>query len=139
MAEQIKTLVSRLVEEVWNRGDYGVVDELIADDYVGHPSEVRGTEGYRQFFMALRRAFPDLEFTIDDQVADGDKVVVRWTARGTHDGEYFGISPTGRAGVITGIEVLQFADGKATACWGEVDQLGLLQQLGVLSLPAPTT
>jgi steroid delta-isomerase-like uncharacterized protein len=137
MAEQIKTLVSRLVDEVWNRGRYDVVDDLVDDNYVGQPSEVRGTEGYKQFFMALRGAFPDLEFTIDDQVAEGDKVVVRWTARGTHDGEYFGIPPTGRAGVITGMEVLQFADGKAITCWGEVDQLGLLQQLGVLSLPVP--
>ncbi|MPZ87206.1 MAG: ester cyclase [Nitriliruptorales bacterium] len=139
MAEQIKTLVRRLVEEVWNRGDYAVVDELVGDDYLGHPSEVRGTEGYKQFFMALRGAFPDIEFTIQDQIAEGDKVVVRWTARGTHDGDYFGIPPTGRAGVITGVEVLKFADGKATTCWGEVDQLGLLQQLGVISLPVPAT
>jgi steroid delta-isomerase-like uncharacterized protein len=135
MAEQIKTLVSRLVDEVWNRGRYAVVDELIDDAYLGQPSEVRGTEGYKKFFMALRGAFPDLEFTIDEQVAEGDKVVVRWTARGTHDGDYFGIPRTGKAGVITGIEVLQFAEGKAITCWGEVDQLGLLEQLGVVSLP----
>lgn len=137
MSEQIKTLVSRLIDEVWNQGRYDVVDELVDDSYVGQPSEVRGTEGYKQFIMALRRAFPDLEFTIEDQIAEGDKVVVRWTARGTHDGEYFGIQPTGRAGVITGMEVLQFTDGKATTCWGETDQLGLLQRLGVLPVPAP--
>ncbi|MDP8929091.1 MAG: ester cyclase, partial [Actinomycetota bacterium] len=74
MSEQIKTLVSRLIDEVWNQGRYDVVDELVDDSYVGQPSEVRGTEGYKQFIMALRGAFPDLEFTIEDQIAEGDKV-----------------------------------------------------------------
>lgn len=137
MSEQ-KTLVDRLVEEVWNRGDLAVVDELVGDDYVGHPSDVRGTEGYKEFFAELRRAFPDIQFAIEDQIAEGDKVVARWTAHGTHQGEYFGVPPTGKPGVITGIEVLRFADGKAVECWGEVDQLSLLQQLGVVSSPGDT-
>lgn len=135
MSERNKALARAIADQVWSRGNYDLVDELIAEDYVGHPSEVRGTEGYKQFFADLRRAFPDVHFTVDDTIAEGNRVVVRWTCRGTHRGEYEGIPPTGRRAEFTGVDALSFVDGKATECWGQVDMLGLLTQLGVISLP----
>lgn len=132
---ELKQLAERLIEEVWNRGDMGVVDELVDDEYISHSSGARGSEGYKKFFADLRRAFPDIHFTMEDKIAEGDTVVVRWTARGTHQGEYQGIPPTGRAGVITGIEVARFADGKKVESWGEFDRLGIMQQLGVIPPP----
>jgi steroid delta-isomerase-like uncharacterized protein len=142
MSEENKSLVRHLIEEVWDRGDFGVVDELVASEYVGHsPSvatETRGTEGYKQFFVGLRTAFPDLRFTVEDQIADGDRVVSRWTARGTHQGEFAGIPPTGRQGVIRGTSTFRIAEGKVVECWTNMDDLGLLQQLGILPVPAQT-
>lgn len=135
MSEDVTTLVRRLVDEVWSGGDFTAVDELVSDDYVGHPSQVRGTEGYKDYFGELRRAFPDISFTIEDVISEDDKAVVRWTARGTHEGAYSGIPPTGRTGVVTGIDVLRVSDGQVAECWGELDQFGMLQQLGVIPTP----
>ena len=136
MSEQHKALVRRLMEEVWGRGDLGVVDHLVASEYVGHSSamdtQTRGTEGYKRFFAALRSAFPDFRVTIEDQIAEGDKSSDRWTARATHVGEYAGIPPSGKQGVMTGISLFRIADGKVVECWTSRDDLGLLQQLGVL-------
>ena len=110
MSEQHKALVRRLMEEVWGLGDLGVVDHLVASEYVGHSSamdtQTRGTEGYKRFFAALRSAFPDFRVTIEDQIAEGDRVVSRWTARATHVGEYAGIPPSGKQGVMTGTQPL---------------------------------
>jgi predicted ester cyclase len=83
----------------------------------------------------LREAFPDLHFTVEDQIAAGDRVVTRWAGTGTHEGEFQGIPPTGRKVRISGIDIDRFASGKVVECWPEVNELGLLQQLGVL--PAP--
>ena len=86
MSEQNKAQIRRVIEEVYNRGDLGVVDEVAASDLVIHASsqEIRGREGAKQYVAALRAGFPDLHFTVEDQVAEGDMVVTRWTARGTH-------------------------------------------------------
>ena len=100
MSEQNKTLVRRVVEEVYNQGNLAVADELAASDLVVHQTsqEIRGREGAKQYVAALRAAFPDLHMTIEDQIAEGDRVVTRWTARGTHTGEFHGIPPTGKTG-----------------------------------------
>jgi steroid delta-isomerase-like uncharacterized protein len=139
MSEQNKTLVRRAVEEVWNRGNYAVVNELVASDIVVHAStpdgEIHGPEGVKQFYATLRRAFPDIHFTIEDQIAEGDRVVTRWTARGTHRGEFNGIPPTGKQGAISGIDIDRIADGKVVECWPNADELDLLQQLGVIPVP----
>jgi steroid delta-isomerase-like uncharacterized protein len=133
MSEQNKTLVRRILEEVWNRGNFPVVEELIARDYVGHSSaETHGREGYKQFFAAQRRAFPDIQYTIEDQVAEGDKVVTRWKARGTHTGEFRDIPPTGKQVAVTGITIFRIVGGNVVECWTNVDELGMLQQLGVI-------
>lgn len=139
MSEQNKTLVCRAVEEVWNQGNYAVVDELVASDLVVHAStpagEIHGPEGVKQFYASLREAFPDIHFTIEDQIAEGDRVVTRWTARATHTGEFQGIPPTGKQGRLTGIDIDRIANGKVVECWPNADELGLLQQLGVIPTP----
>lgn len=97
MSDQNTMLVRRGVEEVWNRGKYAILDELVASDIVVHSStpgdEIHGREGIKQFYTTLRAAFPDIHFTIEDQIAEGDTVVTRWTARATHNGEFQGVPP----------------------------------------------
>ena len=138
MSEQNKAFVRRLIEEVIGKGNFGLVDELVSPDYVGHSAfpETNTREGHKQFFMALRRAFPDLRITVEDQVAEGDKVVTRWTARATHQGEFAGIPPTGKSAVMTGIDIDRVIDGKLVECWTNADNLGLLRQLGAIPDPA---
>lgn len=138
MSEQNKALVRRLIEEVWSRGNFAVVGKLVACDYVGHSdTETHGTEGYKQFFIALRGAFPDLRVEIEDQIAEGDRVLARWTARGTHEGELWGIPPTARRGLVTGISLFRVADRQVAECWTEANYLGLIRQLGALPTPTP--
>ena len=137
MSEQNKELARRGIEEVWNRGNFAIFDEFVASDYIGHQprAEVNGPEAGKQYFAMLRRAFPDIHFTIEDQIAEGDKVVTRWTARATHTGAYQGIPPTGKQGVVTGITIDRIADGIFVEGWTNFDELGLMQHLGVI--PAP--
>ena len=138
MSQENKMLISRAIEEMWNQGHFDVADEVLSSDFAGHSSmaETRGPEEAKQFFASLRAAFPDIHFTIEDQIAEGDKVVSRWRARATHTGEFQGIPPTGKAGEITGITINRLANGKVVEGWTNLDELGLLQQLGVM--PAPT-
>ena len=139
MSAQNKMIERRLIEEVWNQGNFSVVDEVVARDYIGHSStpagETHGPAGYKQFYAALREAFPDFQVTVEDQIAEGDKVVTRWTARGTHLGEFQGIPPAGRRGAITGITIDRIANGKVVECWTNADDLGLLRLLGVVPVP----
>jgi steroid delta-isomerase-like uncharacterized protein len=137
MSERNKMLARRTVEEVYNQGNLAVVDELAASDLVIHsPSgDIHGPAGAKQYVAALRAAFPDLHITIEDQIAEEDRVVTRWSARGTHTGEFQGIPPTGKPGRVTGIDIDRIADGKVVECWTNMDDLGLLQQLGVVPTP----
>jgi steroid delta-isomerase-like uncharacterized protein len=139
MSEQNKILVRRIIDEVWNRGSDFPVSALIAKDYVGHSSlaegETHGPEGYWQYFNAQRQAFPDIHYTVEDQITEGNRVVTRWTARATHLGEFQGVPPTARMGMVTGISIFHISNGNIVECWTSYDALGLLQQLGVM--PAP--
>lgn len=139
MSQHNTMQVRRAIEEIWNRGNYAVLGEFAADDIVIHASppgqEIHGREGIIQFYGALRAAFPNLHFTVEDQIADGDRVVTRWTASGTHEGEFQSIPPTGKTVRITGIDIDRFAGGKVVECWPEVNELGLLHQLGVIPTP----
>lgn len=139
MSERNKLVSRTLVEEVWNRGNFALVDELVSADFRGHSSspetDTRGVDGYRTYHGALRAAFPDLRYTIEDQIAEGDRVVTRWTARGTHRGDYAGIPATGRSGTVSGVTTDRIVDGKSAECWTNLDELGLLQQLGVVPRP----
>lgn len=137
MSEQNKLLVRRAIEEVWNGGNLSAIDEFVAGDFVVHGStpggDIQGPEGARRFFGALHEAFPDIRFTIEDQIAEGDRVVTRWTARGTHTGTFMGVPPTGRPIRMTATDVDRIANGKVVECWSQFDDLGLMQQLGVVS------
>ena len=137
MSEQNKQLIRRVFEEVYNQGNLDVVEELASRDFVAHsPTEdVHGTDGVKQFVTDLRTAFPDLHTTIEDLIAEGDRVVARFTATGTHTGPYKGIPPTGKHGKITGIDIERIVDGKSVECWTNTDDLGMLQQLGVVPMP----
>ncbi len=141
MSQHNKALVRRAVDEVWNRGNYALLGELVASDFVIRSStpggEIHGREGAEHFFVMLRAAFPDLHFTIEDQIADEDRVVTRWTARGTHTGEFQGVPPTNKPVGMSGIDIDRIANGKVVECWTNTDELGLLQQLGVVPTPEP--
>jgi len=131
--EANKALVRRLIEEAWNQGNPDVIDELVSLDYVLHIDAPGppGREGYKRDVLMHRTAFPDLRFTIEDMVAEGDKVVLRATLRGTHRGEYIGIAPTGKQITLTAISIRRITDGQIAEEWVEMDMLGLMQQLGV--------
>lgn len=136
-SQQNTMLVRRAVEEVWNRGNLAVVEDIVSSDIVIHMSHenIHGPDGIKQFFSMLREAFPDLQFTIEDQVAEGDRVVTRWTARATHSSAFQGIPPTGRQVSLTGIDIDRIVNGKVVECWSFADDLGLLQQLGAIPTP----
>jgi len=138
--EQNKTIVRRYWEEVWNQGNLAVVDELIASDFDGHPLPGepdfgRGPAGQKQLVEMYRTAFPDLRMTIEDMTAEGDRVVVRWTARGTNTGEMMGMPATGKYATVTGTFFNRLAADKIAEGWGNFDALGMLQQLGVIPTP----
>ena len=135
MSEQNKAQVRRVIEEIYNRGDLDVVDEVAASDLIIHASsqDIHGREGAKRYVAALRAGFPDIRFTIEDQIAEGDMVVTRWTARGTHTGAFQGIAPTGREIRIAGADIDRIVGGKTVECWAHVDELGLMQQLGAVA------
>ena len=141
MSEQNKKLVRRAVDEVWNRGDYSRMDEYVAGDIVIHATdpanEIHGYEGIKQFYSMLHTAFPDIHFTIEDQFAEGDRVVTRWSSQATHQGDFQGIPATGKNVRVSGIDIDRFVAGKVVECWPAVDELGLLQQLDVVPRPEP--
>jgi steroid delta-isomerase-like uncharacterized protein len=134
MSEQNKARIRRVIEQAYSRGDLSVVDEVAASDLVIHASsqDIRGREGAKQYVTMLRKAFPDLHFTIEDQIAEGDMVVTRWTARGTHKGSFQGVPATGREIRLMGTDIDRMTDGKVVECWAHVDELGLMQQLGAI-------
>lgn len=134
--EENKALVRRLVDEAQSQGNIGVVDELLADGFVDHsalPGFSPDRDGVKQLFAMFRAAFPDFRAVIHDQIAEGDKVVTRKTFHGTHEGAFFGIPATGKLVTIELIDILRVADGKITDHWNVVDQLGLMQQLGMIA------
>jgi steroid delta-isomerase-like uncharacterized protein len=134
--EENKALVKRMTEEFWNTGNMDAIDEFFSADYVGHdPSGTMDMEKLKQSAAAYFAGFPDLHITTDDLLAEGDKVVKRWTAHCTHMGEYLGIPATGNKLVVTGIEIFRIAGGKIEEVWANMDSMGMLQQLGVIPPP----
>ncbi len=120
--------------EALNQKTLAVFDELCATDIVVHgiPTTTQGLEAFKQFLSMNFTAFPDLHYTIEDQLAEGDKSVVRYTLRGTHQGDFMGIPATGKQINVTGIIIVRFANEKAVEIWGNTDNLGMMQQLGVI-------
>jgi predicted ester cyclase len=137
-AQENKSVVRRELEEIFSQGgNLDAAEEIYAPDYVGHEptfGDVHGVEGAKQFAATYRQAFPDVQTTMEDQVGEGDKVVTRFTARGTHQGESedFG-PPTGNRIEVTGITIERFSEeGKIVEDWTNFDALGLMQQLGLV-------
>jgi steroid delta-isomerase-like uncharacterized protein len=133
-----KAVTRRSFEEGWNQGKVDVFDELFASTFSYHDSTFPNglnTQGYKQLVMAMRQAFPDLQITIDDLIAEGDQVAVRLTLRGTHTGDLMTvmrIPATGKQVTESITAFIRFTDGKAGEVWSQADTLGFLQQLGVI-------
>jgi len=133
--EQNKALGRRWVEEIWGKGNLAVIDEIYATNFIWNwapPGVTPDREGYKQIVTMNFAAFADVKCTLEDVIAEGDKVVVRWTWRGTHKGEYMGIAPTGKQVTLTGIGIVRIEGGKAIEEWGEMNMMGMMQQLGVV-------
>jgi steroid delta-isomerase-like uncharacterized protein len=134
--EQNKANDRRIIEGL-NQGNVNVFDELMVLNFVDHDASttMQGVEAFKKFVSAYLTAFPDLHFTIEDQIAEEDKTTLRYTSRGTHRGDLMGIPPTGKQVTVTGIFITRWANGKAEESWLNFDALGMLQQLGVVPVP----
>jgi len=124
--EANKALARRIVDEMWNTRNLNVINEVYAPQFGG------GHAAARQFVEANLAAFPDLQITIQDQIAEDDLVTTRYIMRATHQGEIANIPPTGKQFEVTGIEMHRFAEGKLIELWNIVDMLGILQQVGII-------
>jgi steroid delta-isomerase-like uncharacterized protein len=136
--EENKALTRRFYEEIYNQRHLAVIEELTAPEAFSHeapPGTAEGPEGVRQVLQMLASAFPNLQMTIEDLIAEGDKVAARTTFSGTHLGVFLGIPPTGKSFTQRQIHILRFTDGKLAEHWAVRDDLGTMQQLGVI--PAP--
>jgi steroid delta-isomerase-like uncharacterized protein len=131
-------LFKRYFDECANGGNLELADEIFASDYQHHdpanpdPRPMIGPQAVKDHLTSLKSAFPDLVFDIDDTIADGDTIIVRWTARGTNTGDYFGIPPSGKPIEITGMNTWRTRDGQAVEGWVNRDDMLLLQQIGVV-------
>jgi predicted ester cyclase len=125
-----KAIVRRWIDEFWNQGNLDLVDEIVAPGFISHRNGVRGREGCRAWLGRSQAIFPDFEFTIEDLIAEGDKVVYRYTCSGTPAGEWLGLAPTGKRVKWTGISIAHIVDGLIAELWGDYDKLGAYQQLG---------
>ncbi|MDX1616096.1 MAG: ester cyclase [Candidatus Promineifilaceae bacterium] len=133
--EEMIRLHQRHNEEELNQGDLSVVDELFASDYVRHVTgmpDIVGREAEKQFTAAIRAGFPDIHFTVEDRRVDGNRLFARWTAQGTHRGEYMGIPATGRPVTVAGMVIHRIEEGQFQESWDIVDNLSMLQQLGLV-------
>jgi steroid delta-isomerase-like uncharacterized protein len=136
MSDTNKNVVRRLFDEVWNKGQQQIADELFAPAYTHHdastPDTGRGPDGEKRRVAIYRTAFPDLRLTVEDLTAEGETVTARWSCQGTHQGDLNGIAPTGKRVTISGISVARFTNGKMVEGWVNWDALGMLQQLGIV-------
>lgn len=132
--EHNQTVARHVLEAAWNEGNLSVLDHAIDQNIVDHartPVSMDGIDKFKQIVAWFRMAFPDLYFTIQDEIATGDKVVHRWHIRGTHKGNFMGIiPPTGRSIELTGITIMRFAGGQIVERWSNFDEAGVLRQLG---------
>jgi steroid delta-isomerase-like uncharacterized protein len=141
MSDKNETVVRRLIDDVWNRGKLELLDELLTRDHVNNdPMEPgRGTESMKQHVRKYRTAFSDCRLDIDEMMSVGDRVVVRWHYSGTHKNPFEGIQPTGRRVTGPGISIHRFQGDRIQESFVAWDALGLMQQLGVVTLPGKST
>ena len=141
--EENKAIIRRWLEEGWTNGNLSVADELIDPGFIAHVAGGQavpsGPDGVKQIVAAWRTGFPDGHMVIDDLIGEADKVVIRMTWRGTHQGDFYGIAPTNRQVSVTSIGIDRVVNGKIVEGWGEVDMLGMYQQLGVIAAPGSAT
>jgi steroid delta-isomerase-like uncharacterized protein len=139
MSAENKAVVRRWVVEGFNTGDPAIADEIIDPAFSYHhpglPPIPSGPEGYRQLVAMYRDAFPDLNITMVEMIAEGDRVVARWTAQGTNTGEMMGMPPTGKAFQAPGMNMFRINGGKVAEVWTSFDDLGMMQQLGIVPTP----
>ena len=139
MTKDNKAIVSRIADDIWNRGDLAVVDEVMAADAVYHgphmPDGIGGRDSWRQAIGMYLSAFPDSHVKFEELITAGNTVVGRWTATATHTGQLPGVAPTGKPIVIGGITIYRLANNKIIEAWEQLDMLGMWQQLGIVSLP----
>ena len=140
-AEDNKALIRRFVDEVQSGGNVGLIDEICSPGFVNHsapPGIPADREGIKIITAMFRRAFPDSYFTVEDMVAEGDKVATRKTFHGTHGGEFMGIPPSGRGVSMGPIDIVRISDGRVVEHWSMGDTLGMMQQLGVIPSGEPS-
>jgi steroid delta-isomerase-like uncharacterized protein len=136
MSADTKAISRRFLEEAFNSGKLDVADELVAPEFVNHdaalPEPTVGIEAAKASIKGYREAFPDLRLTVEQQLAEGELVTTRWSARGTHQGELMGMAATGKQATVTGITIDRIVEGRLVESWTNWDTLGLMQQLGVI-------
>jgi steroid delta-isomerase-like uncharacterized protein len=135
MSEQYKTAAQNLIEKGFNQKDPGAFEAYFNTNLKDHalpPGVPEGFEGRKMFYSVMLAAFPDMQVRVEDVFAEGDKLVTRWSARGTHQGDMMGIPPTGKQISISGIAIDRFEKGQSVEHWEVFDQIGLMQQLGVI-------
>ncbi len=140
MSAENEALAHRFHMDIFQEGRMEVADEILSTDFVNHfpgnpPEMRRGPEGVKRLAEAIRGAFPDAKITHHETITEGDKVTLRWSMTGTQDGEMFGVPPTGKSVNITGIDIFRIASGKIVEMWQNWDQMGMMQQLGVIPGP----
>jgi len=137
MSEKHEAIARRVIEEVWNKGKLDAIAELFTPDYVNHDpvNRTKGLEAYKDFVKKYRDAFPDCRLEIDEVFSAGERVAVRWRYSGTHKGQLEGMPPTGRHVTGTGISIDHFSGERIREAFTDWDALGLMQQIGVVTLP----
>jgi steroid delta-isomerase-like uncharacterized protein len=135
--EENTALARRELEEIFDaKGNLDDAEEIYAPNYISHQpagdEDIRGVEAMKQFAASMREAFPDLKVTIEEQIAEGDRVLTRFRTRGTHRGELWGMPPTGKEVQITNMSMSRIEGGKMVEEWPAPDRLGMMQQLGVI-------
>jgi len=138
MSAENKALLRRWFEEVWNKGRSEAIDEMLAADGIVHglgEEPMTGPSGFKGFHAAYRGAFPDVTVHVDDVIAEGDQVALRWTAAATHRGHLMGLAPTNQSARFGGMSIVRIRDGKIVESWNVFDQLGMFKQLGVATIP----
>ena len=133
-------LAHRFYEDVMVGGDLGALDEILTPNFVDHeegpPGTPDGIDGVKAFVTMFREAFPDMQVSIEDVMEDGDRVAVRATMTGTHDGELMGVPPSGNRVRLEMIDIVRIEDGRCAEHWGAADNLSLMQQIGAVQAPA---
>jgi len=136
--QENKKFARKIVQEGFAKGDFSVIDQYVAEDIIDHaapPGLPAGREGVKQNFSMMRGAFSDIRVNLEDEIAEGDKVVHRATTTATHTGEFMDVPPTNKQVTWTEMHMIRFANGQAVEHWANFDMLGLMQQLG--AVPAP--